>query len=222
MVHAFVRAGLELVLMSQLLVQCTSFPSAYPQLFRATGLGRLYRKFEKKKVQMTIDGSIASEVRTESSSQKRRFYLPDGDVRIGGEVSEAPTSDLARIFRRPGQFLSSGIEKLQRFLFATFLPVGFPSSVPQEYVRFQVSLLSSSGTILMVVVLSSDQSNMSVFQLWNVLQDLSSNLRGIMSTQKVLCTCTTLNDGTSLHTPSSNFLTSSLAVAGRNGCRKGR
>ncbi len=41
----------------------------------------------------------------------------------------------------------------------TFLPAGFPASVPPEYLRYQA---------------------------WNVVQDLSSSLRGVLCTQKIL------------------------------------
>ena len=41
----------------------------------------------------------------------------------------------------------------------TFLPAGFPASVPAEYLRYQA---------------------------WNVVQDLSSSLRGVLCTQKIL------------------------------------
>ena len=53
---------------------------------------------------------------------------------------------------------SFGID-IFRMIKLTFLPIGFPNSVPQEYFQFQI---------------------------WNLIQDLCSYLRGIMSTHAVL------------------------------------
>lgn len=47
----------------------------------------------------------------------------------------------------------------QQLMYATFLPAGFPASLPPEYLRYQA---------------------------WNVVQDLSSSLRGVLCTQKIL------------------------------------
>ena len=49
--------------------------------------------------------------------------------------------------------------RFQQLLYATFLPAGFPASLPREYLRYQA---------------------------WNVVQDLSSSLRGVLCTQKIL------------------------------------
>lgn len=53
----------------------------------------------------------------------------------------------------------SGYNRLRRLLSTVFLPSGYPQSVAPEYLTFQ---------------------------LWNVLQDLSTYLRGILATQAIL------------------------------------
>ena len=75
---------------------------------------------------------------------------------ISGELNLLPDSNIAVLKNRKSNRISLGSVS---FLRNTFLPVGFPTSVPKEYGEFQV---------------------------WNLIQDICSYLRGIMSTHAVL------------------------------------
>mmetsp|Transcript_29202 Transcript_29202/g.93835 ORF Transcript_29202/g.93835 Transcript_29202/m.93835 type:complete len:477 (-) Transcript_29202:141-1571(-) len=95
-------------------------------------------------VSLATDAVLASEMRFGSKGEELSYYFKDGQRSDGG-VGEGGAS--------------SGMLKLKRIMYATFLPSGYPASLPDEYTKYQA---------------------------FNLLQDLSSNLRGILSTQKIL------------------------------------
>jgi hypothetical protein len=100
-----------------------------------------------------MERETASEVRSSSRGEPPRLYFNDDPI----PRRAVAANDSA--FRSPRVLVQDAWHRLRGAVFATFLPAGYPASVPQEYLAFQ---------------------------LWNVLQDLTSSLRSILATQKIL------------------------------------
>ena len=106
--------------------------------------------------------AVASEVHSASRNEPLRIYFSNNESEAGAALSQKqPTGSPAGGWIKLSlkDLVKSNLFCLRRAAVSTFLPAGYPSSVPEEYIRFQ---------------------------LWNILQDLTSNLRSILSTQKIL------------------------------------
>ncbi len=105
-----------------------------------------------------MEGEVASEVRSASSGEQPRVYFHTNPV--PRRAFNAKDGSAAKAWAQSNRFLAkNALYRIRCALSATFLPSGYPKSVPQEYLDFQV---------------------------WNVLQDLTSSLRYILATQKML------------------------------------
>ncbi len=103
---------------------------------------------------------IASEVRSSSRGEPPRLYFHDDPVpRRAFTANDSATNAWGVALQSPRVLVQDAVHRLRGAVSATFLPAGYPASVPQEYLAFQ---------------------------LWNVLQDLTSSLRSILATQKIL------------------------------------
>ena len=102
---------------------------------------------------------VASEVRFGRGAETRRLYFAAGTT--GGAVVQGASATTPTAGKDgPARHLIIGAwARLKHATIATFLPAGFPASLPPEYLRYQA---------------------------WNVVQDLSSSLRGVLCTQKIL------------------------------------
>jgi hypothetical protein len=120
----------------------------------------LFRKIAGCGGLLRMEREIASEVRSSSSGEQPRFYFHDDPIpRRAVTANDSATSAWGVVIRSPRVFVQDAWHRLRGAVSATFLPAGYPTSVPQEYLAFQ---------------------------LWNVLQDLTSSLRSILATQKIL------------------------------------
>jgi hypothetical protein len=111
------------------------------------------------------EAPLASEVRFGRGESTQRLYYNAGtnnrDLQVATSSASQFSSPAAHASR--AGHLRGLVEavwaRLVSIFCATFLPAGFPSSVPPEYLRYQS---------------------------WNVVQDLSSSMRGVLCTQKLL------------------------------------
>ncbi len=135
-----------------------SIPSIKPQLSALNV--PLFRKMVGCRGFLKMEREIASEVRSASSGDPPRLYFHDDPIpRRAVTANDSATNIWAVAFRSPRVLSQDVWRRLRGAISATFLPAGYPTSVPQEYLAFQ---------------------------LWNVLQDLTSSLRSILATQKIL------------------------------------
>ena len=119
----------------------------------------ILRKLAASKHRLLMQGEIASEVRCPSRGEPPRLYFGDDPKPRVARSSKDDQSTLRQLLRSPHSLLRDGLIRISLAARATFLPAGYPSSVPPEYLKFQ---------------------------LWNILQDLTSSLRSILATQKIL------------------------------------
>jgi hypothetical protein len=139
-----------------------SLPSSIPSLkSKLSGLNvPLFRKIAERRGLLRMEREIASEVRSSSSGEPPRLYFHDDPVpRRAFTANDSATNAWGIAFRSPRILTQDAWHRLRGAASATFLPAGYPASVPQEYLAFQ---------------------------LWNVLQDLTRSLRSILATQKIL------------------------------------
>jgi hypothetical protein len=108
-----------------------------------------------------MEGEIASEVRSASRHEQPRIYFKDDGAKenMPSSLEKFGPGRWAGFTWSPRSIIQENWLRLRRAAAATFLPAGYPTSVPDEYLTFQ---------------------------LWNILQDLTSNLRSILCTQKIL------------------------------------
>ena len=128
---------------------------------------------------------IASEVRFGRSESTRRIYYASSEEGIfvsatGERISEGQTA----FSLEPSKMVSAVWARFIQTLYATFLPAGFPASLPPEYLRYQS---------------------------WNVVQDLSSSLRGVLCTQKIL-------EGMGVGNAAMTSLAATLLWMAKDGC----
>jgi len=127
---------------------------------------------------------IASEVRYGRSEDTRRMYYAAGD---GGPCLRADSvSSVLDVTSalQPRVLVAAAWARFVQILYATFLPAGFPASLPPEYLRYQS---------------------------WNVVQDLSSSLRGVLCTQKIL-------EGMGVGNAAMTSLAATLLWMAKDGC----
>ena len=116
----------------------------------------LLRRMARTKRAPRMEGEIASEVRSPPRGEPPRLYFGDDPTPRSSCPSPDGSSPRPAPFPSPRTVLFDAWLRLRLAARATFLPVGYPASVPPEYLSFQ---------------------------LWNVLQDLTSSLRSILATQ---------------------------------------
>eukprot|EP01035_Chromulina_nebulosa_P024815 gene24815-32314_t len=113
--------------------------------------------YSRMEVSQSESGNILDTLQLSALSgeyiQRERVYSEDRS-----RDSKPSLLNLNRIFTSKLEAIAK-LRRIGEFIKSIFLPVGFPSSVPPEYFRFQS---------------------------WNLLQDSCSYLRGIMSTQAIL------------------------------------
>ena len=118
-----------------------------------------------------------------SESTRRVYYAScDGGIILHADsaLSDGDTANLLR----PSALLAAVWTRFVQTLYATFLPAGFPASLPPEYLRYQC---------------------------WNVVQDLSSSLRGVLCTQKIL-------EGMGVGNAAMTSLAATLLWMAKDGC----
>jgi hypothetical protein len=102
------------------------------------------------------------QIRYGRSESTRQYYSRGGVLVPGAGTGSGPPRPAGTGGSTLGHLWTACVAtwaSFQQLLYATFLPAGFPASLPPEYLRYQA---------------------------WNVVQDLSSSLRGVLCTQKIL------------------------------------